>query len=96
MQQELLSRFKKSLGIIVDDGELDEYYSELIVQSTALISNEDISEEILSGELGQSAIILAAKALMNNEDVTENKTIILMRSALSNSTKGARWKDAES
>ena len=90
--KKLLARFKRSIGDM-DNGNKpeDEYYKPFIEMAYADLSSDDISEENLASELGQSLIVLYAEQRMNGVDIANDKTIELLRNKLSLMTKGEAY-----
>lgn len=87
--KKLLARFKRSIGDM--DTEInpeDDYYKQFILMAYADLVSDDISEEQLASELGQSLIVLYAEQRMNGVDIASDKTIELLRNKLSIMTKG--------
>lgn len=87
---ELLAKFKKSIGDLSGDTALDEYYKNCLTQAQALLSSEDISETVLSTEVGEFATILCAELLMSQKSLADNSTLTLLRNILTAKTKGER------
>lgn len=87
---ELLAMFKKSIGDLSEDIELNDYYSNFLIMAQAQLKAEDISDEVLATDLGNFATVLCAKLLMNDESVADNSTLILLRNLLTAQTKGER------
>ena len=87
--KKLLARFKRSIGDM-DNGNKpeDEYYKPFIEMAYADLVTDDISEENLASELGQSLIVLYAEQRMNGVDIASDKTVELLRNKLSIMTKG--------
>lgn len=85
----LLEKFKKSIG---DFGSAtpDDYYQTFLNMAIYDLESDDISEDVLHGDLGIVTIVLYAEALMNKTDIATNPTITLLRNKLSIMTKGAR------
>ena len=89
LYKKLLAKFKKSIGDMDnEDNPEDEYYKQFILMAYADLVTDDISEENLANELGQSLIILYAEQRMNGVDIANDKTIELLRNKLSIMTKG--------
>ena len=89
LYKQLLAKFKKSIGDMDDsDNPEDEYYKQFILMAYYDLISDDISEEQLSGELGQSLVVLYAEQRMNGVDIASDKTIELLRNKLSIMTKG--------
>lgn len=89
LYKQLLAKFKKSIGDMDDsDNPEDEYYKQFILMAYYDLISDDISEEQLSSELGQSLVVLYAEQRMNGVDVASDKTIELLRNKLSIMTKG--------
>lgn len=89
LYKELLAKFKQSIGDMDnEDNPEDNYYKQFILMAYADLSTDDISEENLASELGQSLIVLYAEQRMNGVDVAGDKTIELLRNKLSIMTKG--------
>ena len=89
LYQQLLVKFKRSIGDM-DTGTNpeDEYYKQFILMAYADLVTDDIAEEQLASELGQSLIVLYAEQRMNGVDIATDKTIELLRNKLSIMTKG--------
>ena len=89
LYQQLLVKFKRSIGDM-DTGTNpeDEYYKQFILMAYADLASDDISEEQLESELGQSLIVLYAEQRMNGVDIASDKTVELLRNKLSIMTKG--------
>ena len=87
---ELLAMFKKSIGDLSEDVELDDYYITFLTMAQAQIKAEDVSETVLVTDLGKFAVVLCAKLLMNDESTADNSTLILLRNLLTAATKGER------
>lgn len=89
LYKQLLAKFKLSIGDM--DAEInpeDDYYKQFILMAYADLVTDDISEENLASELGQSLIVLYAEQRMNGVDIANDKTIELLRNKLSLMTKG--------
>ena len=89
LYKQLLAKFKLSIGDM--DTEIkpeDDYYKQFILMAYADLASDDISEENLASELGQSLIVLYAEQRMNGVDIANDKTIELLRNKLSIMTKG--------
>lgn len=82
-----LKQFKLTIGDF-NGCELDSYYNNFLDMAVAALSRDDISEDVLNGELGQALICLYAEALKNKTDIATNTTITLLRDKLSTMTKG--------
>lgn len=92
LYKQLLIKFKKSIGDM--DTEIkpeDDYYKQFILMAYADLVTDDISEENLASELGQSLIVLYAEQRMNGVDIASDKTIELLRNKLSLMTKGEAY-----
>ena len=92
---ELLAKFKLSIGDLTPGNALNEYYSNFLCMAKWQLLSNDISEEALSSQMGQSAVILYAEALMNKRDIANDATLTLLRNMLSTETKGARYADGK-
>lgn len=89
LYKKLLAKFKKSIGDMDnEDNPEDEYYKQFILMAYADLVTDDIAEEQLASELGQSLIVLYAEQRMNGVDIASDKTIELLRNKLSIMTKG--------
>lgn len=89
LYQKLLAKFKQSIGDMdVESTAEDGYYKQFILMAYADLVSDDISEENLASELGQSLIVLYAEQRMNGVDIASDKTIELLRNKLSIMTKG--------
>lgn len=90
--KKLLARFKRSIGDM-DNGNKpeDKYYKPFIEMAYADLVTDDIAEEQLASELGQSLIVLYAEQRMNGVDIANDKTIELLRNKLSLMTKGEAY-----
>ena len=89
LYKQLLAKFKLSIGDM--DTEInpkDDYYKQFILMAYADLASDDISEEQLESELGQSLIVLYAEQRMNGVDIASDKTVELLRNKLSIMTKG--------
>ena len=89
LYKQLLAKFKLSIGDM--DTEInpeDDYYKQFILMAYADLVTDDISEEQLESELGQSLIVLYAEHRMNGVDIASDKTVELLRNKLSIMTKG--------
>lgn len=86
----LLGQFKKTIGDFDDGTSLDDYYTNFLNMAIADLSTDDISDEVLNGELGRACIILFAEALMNKQDIATIPTITTLRNKLATMTKGNR------
>ena len=89
LYKQLLAKFKLSIGDM--DTEIkpeDDYYKPFILMAYADLVSDDISEDRLASELGQSLIVLYAEDRMNGVDIASDKTIELLRNKLSIMTKG--------
>lgn len=92
LYKQLLAKFKLSIGDM--DTEInpeDDYYKQFILMAYADLVTDDISEENLASELGQSLIVLYAEQRMNGVDIANDKTIELLRNKLSIMTKGEAY-----
>jgi len=89
----LLPQFKLTIGDLTPSSDLDEYYLNFLAMAAASLRQNDISDEVLSTDLGCSAVVLHAKALMDKTDVATDPTLILLRNTLSVQTKGNRYAD---
>lgn len=89
LYQQLLVKFKRSIGDM-DTGTNpeDEHYKQFILMAYADLASDDISEEQLESELGQSLIVLYAEQQMNGVDIASDKNVELLRNKLSIMTKG--------
>lgn len=89
LYNQLLVKFKRSIGDMdVNNTSEDDYYKQFILMAYSDLVSDDISEENLTGELGQSLIVLYAEQRMNGVDIANDKTIELLRNKLSIMTKG--------
>lgn len=89
LYKQLLAKFKQSIGDMdVESTAEDDYYKQFILMAYADLASDDISEEQLESELGQSLIVLYAEQRMNGVDIASDKTIELLRNKLSIMTKG--------
>lgn len=95
--RELLPMFKLSIGDLspATTTELDEYYLNFLKMGAAEIRSDDISDTILSSELGRSAVVLCAKGFMEGTDISTDQTLNLIRNTLSVQTKGERYADGK-
>ena len=96
LYKQLLAKFKLSIGDM--DTEInpeDDYYKQFILMAYADLVTDDISEENLASELGQSLIVLYAEQRMNGVDIASDKTIELLRNKLSIMTKGDTWNEGK-
>lgn len=91
VSEELLEKYKKSIGDLNSDFTQDDYYTNFLEQAIADLITDDISEEQLNSELGKAVTILYAKALMNETDIATNQTISLLRNKLSLLSKGDKY-----
>lgn len=85
---DLLKILKEDLGDFSREQEVDNYYLTKIDIAIADLLTEDISEKILQGNLGKSAIILYAKLLIKEQDIASNPTLTLLKNKLSCISKG--------
>lgn len=93
-EKTLLDKFKISIGDITPGNNgLDSFYEEQLTQAAAILRSNDISESVLSSELGKAAIVMYAKTLMDGKDVATDSTCVLLRNTLSVQTKGERYAD---
>lgn len=93
-EKTLLDKFKISIGDITPGNNgLDGFYEEQLTQAAAILRSNDISESVLSSELGKAAIVMYAKTLMDGKDVAMDSTCVLLRNTLSVQTKGERYAD---
>lgn len=89
LYKQLLAKFKKSIGDMdTETNPEDDYYKQFITMAYADLASDDISEEQLESELGQSLIVLYAEQRMNGVDIASDKTVELLRNKLSIMTKG--------
>ena len=89
LYKQLLTRFKKSIGDMDDtNNPEDDYYKQFIEMAYYDLVSDDISEDRLASELGQSLVVLYAEQRMNGVDIANDKTIELLRNKLSIMTKG--------
>lgn len=95
VSEELLEKYKKSIGDLNSDFTQDDYYTNFLEQAIADLITDDISEEQLNSELGKAVTILYAKALMNETDIATNQTISLLRNKLSLLSKGDKYEPKE-
>lgn len=86
----LLAQFKKTIGDFDSDASLNDYYTNFLNMAISDLSTDDISDEVLNGELGRACIILFAEALMNKQDIATIPTITTLRNKLATMTKGDR------
>lgn len=94
--KKLLARFKRSIGDMdIDNTSEDDYYKQFIAMAYADLVTDDIAEEQLASELGQSLIVLYAEQRMNGVDIASDKTIELLRNKLSIITKGDTWNEGK-
>lgn len=92
LYKQLLAKFKLSIGDMdTETNPEDDYYKQFITMAYADLVTDDISEENLASELGQSLIVLYAEQRMNGVDIASDKTIELLRNKLSIMTKGDTW-----
>ncbi len=91
----LLPQFKLTIGDLTPSSDLDGYYLNFLTMAAASLLEDDISEAVLSSELGVSAVVLYAKALMNEKDTATDPTLILLKNTLSVQTKGDRYADRD-
>lgn len=89
----LLPQFKKTIGDFTPSSELDDYYLNFLTMAAASLRVDDISDEVLQTELGDSAVVLYANKLMDQKDVATDPTLTLLRNTLSVMTKGKRYAD---
>lgn len=89
----LLPQLKLTLGDLTPSSDLDDYYLNFLTMAAAGVRKDDISDEVLKTELGDSYIVLYAEALINKKDVATDPTLILLRNTLSVQTKGMRYAD---
>ena len=87
MAQELLAMFKKSIGDLTNSTDMDEYYTNFLMQAQSILQAEDISESVLNTDLGKVAVVFAAQLLMDGKDIANNPTLTLMRNILTAQTK---------
>ena len=87
---ELLERFKKSIGDMNVDDSMDDYYINFLEMAQSDLASDDISITQLKSTLGMALTVLYAKSLMNDENIASNQTITLLRNKLSLMTKGDR------
>jgi len=90
IDEKLLARYKMSIGDLNPMSVLDCYYKGFLISAKADLLSDDISEQALESELGETCVILYAEALMNKTDIATNPTISLLRNKLSLITKGDR------
>lgn len=89
LYKQLLAKFKLSIGDMNPEiNPEDDYYKQFILMAYADLVTDDISEENLASELGQSLIVLYAEQRMNGVDIASDKTVELLRNKLSIMTKG--------
>lgn len=89
LYKQLLAKFKQSIGDMdIESTVEDNYYKQFILMAYADLVTDDIAEEQLASELGQSLIVLYAEQRMNGVDIAGDKTIELLRNKLSIMTKG--------
>ncbi len=91
----LLPQFKLTIGDLKPSSDLDDYYLNFLTMAAAGVRKDDISDEVLQTELGNSYIVLYADALINKRDVATDPTLILLRNTLSVQTKGMRYADGD-
>ena len=92
LYKQLLAKFKKSIGDMdTEANPEDDYYKQFITMAYADLVTDDISEENLASELGQSLIVWYAEQRMNGVDIANDKTIELLRNKLSIMTKGEAY-----
>lgn len=85
----LLKLYKQSIGDFnTEENPLDDYYKTFLKMAYSDLVTDDISDENLNSDLGQSLICLYAEELMNKKDIANNSTITLLRNKLSIMTKG--------
>lgn len=92
---ELLAMFKLTIGDYTPDTALDDYYKNFLNMAAEQLKSNDISDETLETNLGQSAVVLWAEALMAKKDIANEPTLILLRNTLAAQTKGARYADGD-
>ena len=89
LYEQLFIKFKKSIGDMdTKTNPEDDYYKQFILMAYADLASDDISEEQLESELGQSLIVWYAEQRMNGVDIASDKTVELLRNKLSIMTKG--------
>ena len=91
--EELLAMFKRSIGDLSNNSDMDEYYINFILQAQTILQSEDISESVLDTDFGKVTIVFAAKLLMDGQDIANNPTLTLMRNSLTAQTKAERSAD---
>jgi hypothetical protein len=91
MDSELLAMFKKSIGDLSAGTELDDFYGTFLTMANTQLAAEDISETVLSSELGKFAIVFCAELLMYKKSIADNGTMILLKNLLSAKTKAERY-----
>lgn len=91
VDDELLEKFKRSIGDDVDNTDLDDHYIEHLQTALFDLSTDDISTKQLKSELGQAVTVLYAEALMNKTDIATNQTISLLRNKLAIISKGDKY-----
>ena len=91
----LLPKFKLTIGDFTPSSDLDEYYINFLKMAAASLLENDISENVLKTELGDSTVVLHAKALMDGKDIASDPTLKLLRNTLSVKTKGERYADGK-
>lgn len=97
VDEKLLKKFKNSIGDHNDDflGDNNETYKQCLSQAIDDLITDDISEDRLKTELGESLIILIAESILNKTDIATNPTISLQRNKLSLLTKGDKYGQGE-
>jgi hypothetical protein len=90
---ELLTKFKKSIGDLSGDTALDDYYTNCLTQAQAMLTSEDISATVLETDVGEFATILCAELIMTQKNLADNSTLTLLRNILTAKTKAERCND---
>lgn len=87
---DLLKNLKISIGNLLDDGSLDDYYKAQLDIALADLLSEDIDEKTLNTPIGIATQVLYAQALIEKQDISSNSHLTFLKNKLSAMTKGNR------
>jgi len=79
---------QNDLGIISATTEQIEWLTKYINQAEADLKSDDISDDRILTDLGQTCIAMIAKDLINEKDPYDNKAVLSMRVRLGDQTDG--------
>ena len=91
--KEVRELLKKSLGDLNEDANMNSFYDTKITMAYSDLQGEDISETMLTSQLGKTTLVVYATLLIEDKDTATNPSLINLRNKLSDMTKGERYKN---